>query len=173
MEKIEEIWKDIPKWEGKYQASNSGRIKSLPKTVTLHHGGVYTTSERILKPRTSKEGYCFVALFNGETRKDIQIHILIARTFIDNPYNKKEVNHIDGVKSNNIVGNLEWATHAENVKHGYKSGLYDGKSQNVQCLCTGRKMKVPEAAKELGLEKQSLYAMLRGDKNNWSQFIYA
>lgn len=164
-----EEWKTILGYEGRYEASNMGRIKSLPKAITLHHGSTYKTKEKILSQRISDD-YLFVALFkNG--RKDIQSHIVIAETWIPNPENKKEVNHIKGIKTDNRVSELEWTTHQENVIHAYNTGLYDSCSKSLRCLCTGRLLTITEASKEISLHKNTLHAMLRGVKTNWSHYI--
>ena len=107
-----EIWKDIPGYEGLYQASNLGRIKKIWKT-----------KETIMKPSLQKEGYLRIGLVKNSKRKSYQVHRLIALCFIDNIYNKKYVNHIDGNKQNNNADNLEWVTASENLKHAYDNNL--------------------------------------------------
>lgn len=112
---MEEIWKDIPGYEGLYQISNKQMVKSLSRKE--FGGRNRIRGERILKPRTDRGGYLHVALSkNGET-KNLSIHRLVAIAFIPNPDNKLCVNHIDGVKKNNSIDNLEWCTHSENTKH--------------------------------------------------------
>lgn len=105
---MEEVWKDVPGYEGLYQASNIGRIKSI----------TYRT-EHILKPATHRCGYLWVILTNGKIRKTLYVHRLVCLAFIGNPENKETVNHKDGVRNNNHVSNLEWATMAENTKHAF------------------------------------------------------
>lgn len=98
-----EIWKDIKGYEGKYQVSNLGRFKNL-------------LTNFVYKSRDENTYNQIQMNINGEyTAK--YLHRLVAKTFIPNPNNKKEVNHIDGNKSNNKVENLEWCTRKENVKH--------------------------------------------------------
>lgn len=109
---MEEIWKDIPGYEGLYKVSNLGRVKSF----IIHNG----TNTRILKPRKVKDGYLMVALYNNKKRKNFQIHQLVAQMFIPNINNYTEVNHKDLNKSNNSVTNLEWLNHHENILHYYK-----------------------------------------------------
>lgn len=108
-----EIWKDIVGYEGLYQISSFGRVKSLK-----------FGKERILSTSPNGSGYLNVVLckkgfkpFNGGT------HRLVALHFIDNPENKEQVNHIDGCKTNNKVENLEWNTSSENTQHSYDVGL--------------------------------------------------
>ena len=101
-----EIWKDIPGYEGLYQASTSGEIKSLFRY------------NKILKQTVGKNGYKAVELFKNKKGKRFSVHRLIALTFIPNPYNKPQINHIDENKVNNNIENLEWVTAEENLKHG-------------------------------------------------------
>lgn len=116
-----EIWKDIKGYEGKYQVSNLGNVKSLKRFVNHWQGGLRLVNERLLKSFI-KQGYMYVDLGN---RKQCRIHRLVAEAFITNVDNKPEVNHEDGNKLNNHVSNLEWATHSENMKHSYKTGLWN------------------------------------------------
>lgn len=101
---MKEIWKDIIGYEGEYQISNMGRVKSL-----------IGRRERILKPRKNKRGYLRVSLHQ---RNDKMIHRLVAIAFLPNPEGLKEVNHKDENPSNNCVDNLEWCTHQYNVLYG-------------------------------------------------------
>lgn len=109
--KKDEIWKDIEGFEGRYQVSNKGRVKSL------HFN--WSDTSKILKPQRFPKGYLRVTIGG----KIIGIHRLVAMAFIDNPKGLPQVNHIDGDKANNNVENLEWCTPSENLKHAYKSGL--------------------------------------------------
>jgi hypothetical protein len=118
-----EIWEDIKKYEGIYQVSNFGRVKHLAfSRVNVLTNGFSLIKEKILKPVKHENGYLFVSLCNGN-QKEYSIHTLVARAFIANPDNKPEVNHKDGIKSNNLTNNLEWNTASENLIHSYKTGL--------------------------------------------------
>lgn len=110
-----ELWKDIKDYEGRYQISSYGNIRSLNY---LGHGNI-----RKLAPMKDTKGYLRIGLYCNGKRKIFKIHRLVAQAFIDNPCNKAEVNHKDGVKTNNCVENLEWATARENSLHAYKHGL--------------------------------------------------
>jgi len=117
-----EIWKSIDGFNGLYEISNHGRVKSLERGYWNGHG-FFLKEEKILKGRNSN-GYVYVYLCN-KTKKNYSIHRLKAIAFIPNPENKPQVNHRDGNKSNNGYNadgkdNLEWATRSENVRHSYK-----------------------------------------------------
>lgn len=115
---MEEIWKDIKGYEGLYQISNFGRVRSLERKVK---GRKYR--RKFLSIQKNKNGYQKVGLYNSPNHKSISIHRLVALNFIPNPHNKKCVNHKDGNKENNKVNNLEWVTHSENMKHAFTKGL--------------------------------------------------
>lgn len=93
----EEIWKDIPEWENFYQASNLGRIKSLDRNVIDKNGNIMYLSGRILKLRANRTGYIMANLNKNSTRKLITAHRLVCISFLDNPENKKTINHKDGL----------------------------------------------------------------------------
>lgn len=116
-----EIWKDIEGYENEYQISTFGRVKSLARKIISKDNVIYrTTKEIIRKPIVSKRGYYTLGLRRDGTKN---IHRLLAKTFIPNPLNKKCINHIDGNKLNNNLGNLEWVTHEENMAHAFRTGL--------------------------------------------------
>ena len=104
-----EIWKPIKDYEGLYEISNTGLIKR---------------NNKILKNGMMTRGYHKIVLCNGKTKKQFGVHRLVAQHFIPNPYNKPFVNHINCVKTDNNVENLEWVTEKENVKHAKENGLY-------------------------------------------------
>lgn len=118
---MEEIWKDIPEWEGKYQVSSLGRVRSLDRLCARGH----KIKGRILNLNTHyKSGYKSVQLSNGKAvRKNV--HLLMAMAFIDKDYLKKGLccNHIDGDKGNNNLSNLEVVTLSENMIHARDAGL--------------------------------------------------
>lgn len=120
---MEEIWKDIKSYEGLYQVSNLGRIKSLKK-IRRNGKGFYVQEEKLKTLQLWKEeGYYSIVLYKNDGGRTYHIHRLVAQAFIPNPENLPQVNHKDGNKSNNSVENLEWVTCSENVKHAYKKHL--------------------------------------------------
>jgi hypothetical protein len=112
---MNEIWITIKDFEN-YQVSNLGRIMSLYKNI-------------ILKPLKDKHGYYHISLYKNKTCYTKDIHIIVARTFISNPLNLPEVNHIDGNKENCAATNLEWSTKSDNEKHAYRTGLRSAKGE--------------------------------------------
>ena len=137
---MQEIWKDIKGYEGIYQVSNLGKVKSLNYKRGKH--------EKEIKQALNSRGYLEVGLFNGKV-KTHRVHRLVAQTFIPNPENKDEVNHIDGNKKNNTVNNLEWNTSKENIHHAWENKL----------ICFSK-----ESRKKAGISRQK--PCLQYDKNN-------
>lgn len=112
---MKEVWKDIEEYEGLYQVSNFGRIKSLNYRRT--------GKAKILKIAKITKGYYGIILHKKGKYKNFKTHRLVAMAFIPNPDDKPQINHIDGDKSNNCISNLEWATNSENQKHAHVNGL--------------------------------------------------
>lgn len=108
-----EIWKDIPGYAGIYQVSNLGRVKSLQRVITRENGWEQTINERFLK-QANLNGYKIVGLRKKDFHKTYLVHVLIAKSFIENPHKKQFVDHIDTNRSNNNVSNLRWVTRLEN-----------------------------------------------------------
>ena len=112
---MEEIWKDVQGFEGYYQISNLGNVKSLERTIIRSDGVVQTRKERIMNKRTSTDGY-YIAKFNiNHHSTSIAIHRLVAIHFIPNPDNKPYIDHINGIRFCNYVWNLRWCTQFENL----------------------------------------------------------
>lgn len=126
---MEEIWKDVVGFEGLYQVSNLGRVKSLDK-FQKNHGKFQFRKGNIKSLRNTKQGYLLCDLYIDGRKKSIRVHKLVAEAFIKNPLNKTTVNHIDGNKENNVVSNLEWATPKEQNQHFYLHNLKSKK--NIQ-----------------------------------------
>lgn len=124
---MEEIWKDIQGYEGLYQISNYGRVKSLERIVRKSNGVLQPRQERIMAKRVSTDGYYIAKLSRDGHSKSIAIHRLVASHFIPNPNNLPEVNHKDFDRTNNHVDNLEWCTHLDNIKYSWAEGHYKGR----------------------------------------------
>lgn len=139
-----EIWKDITGYEGLYQISNLGRIKSLERKVKDNYG-YRIVREKILNCRKQKNGYLAVYLYKNGKQKTIKVHRLVAYAFVKNDslFNN-EINHIDENKLNNCASNLQWCEHIYNMNYGTrterasKSNTNNPKfSKRVKCLETG------------------------------------
>lgn len=126
---MKELWKDIPNYEGLYQASNLGRIKSVDgkKTFSKLHGE-RVWKERILKPKSCRDfnicGYR-VSLWKDGKHKDYLVARLVCATWHENLIDTKmTVNHKDGNRLNNKIENLEWLSLSDNIRHGFENNLY-------------------------------------------------
>lgn len=116
---MKEVWKNIDDY---HQVSNLGRIKSLKREWINGLGIVRYSEEKILKQRVHLTGYMYITLCG----KVCKMHRLIAEAFIPNPLGLPQVNHIDGIKTNNVVYNLEWCDNSHNQKHAIRLGLKNG-----------------------------------------------
>ena len=122
-----EIWKDIEGYNGIYQISNLGRVKSL--------GNTKNKKDKIIKPVKNNKGYLRVSLHKSNTLTRMYVHRLVAIAFIPNINNYPQINHIDENKSNNCVDNLEWCTAKYNCNYGTKNKTT---SKKVVCVETGK-----------------------------------
>lgn len=118
-----EIWKDVIGYKGIYKVSNLGYVKSLDHLVKHSNGRDRIQKGRFLKRYKSHKGYIMVSLSKNKTRFTTSVHRLMAIHFIDNPLNKPQVNHINGIKDDNRLCNLEWCTNSENQIHAVKNNL--------------------------------------------------
>lgn len=120
-----EVWKPVKNYEGCYEVSSFGRVKSLARMRKSAHGAMAPIRERILKLKTSKSGYEVVHIRKDEMQSHPSVHRLVAEAFIGNSEDKPTVNHIDTNKTNNNVRNLEWSTHSEQMQHAVKNELLE------------------------------------------------
>jgi len=111
---INEIWVNVKGYEGLYKVSNNGRVMSLTNTIKCRDGKVKNKNGRILKPSIGNRGYLHVNLSNGLI-KQYTVHSLVARNFIKNENGFNEVDHINGVKTDNFVRNLKWCSRQGNL----------------------------------------------------------
>lgn len=182
---MEEIWKDIEGYEGLYQVSNMGRIKSLER-YKENHGKLQKVEEKIKTINIKNSGYQFVQLYKNNKYKNLMVHRLVAQAFIPNVNNKPQINHIDGNKLNNNVTNLEYCTNSENNKHAWNTGLkqcteklkeatrktnkeYKSKPIN-QLDLQGNYIKTwlnaHEASRQLGIDRSTISQCCTGGRRN-------
>ena len=180
---MEEVWKDIKGYEGLYQISTNGRVRSLLK-VTKFGNRLKVNEEMILKPALGKRGYYVVSLNHNGKSKTFTIHRLIAEASIPNPLNKKFVDHINTIKTDNRIENLRWVTSKENsnniltLKHSsestskkWKEGCYNNRNnihyRKVQQFDKEGNLiatydSIIEASRKTGVERSSISAVCLG-----------
>lgn len=178
---MEEVWKDIEGYEGLYQVSNLGRVKSLARK-----DGLYMMSERIKKQHISNHYYA-IGLNKKGVFKTMHVHRLVAKTFLPNPDNLPQVNHKDENKLNNRVDNLEWCTAKYNVNYGTcterrartqrESGCQiNNKASSVPVICLESNIIYPsirEAERKLHLDGSSITKVCRGVRKRVGGFTFA
>ena len=122
---IEEVWKPTHVYSDYYEVSNLGKVKGVDRVVdnTGIKSGWVSVKGIILKQSLNKKGYPVVYLSKQGKQKTITVHRLVAFAFIDNVHNKPQVNHINGIKTDNRAVNLEWCDNSENQLHAYKNGF--------------------------------------------------
>tara|TARA_B100002049_G_scaffold145952_1_gene108417 strand:+ start:7479 stop:7994 length:516 start_codon:yes stop_codon:yes gene_type:complete len=149
-----EIFKDIPGYEGFYQVSNKGNVKSLAKTLTYKDGRTYNYDEKILKPGSDGKGYLMVILCVNRKKQNIKVHRLVAMAFLNyvsDGTNKIVVDHIDNNRLNNHLENLQLITNRENSSKDKK-----GCSSKYTGVYWNRKRKKWTSAIEIGNKRIAL-----------------
>lgn len=145
---MEEEWRPVKGYEGLYEVSNTGKVRSL-----------YFGKTRILSPCKNSQGYLQAVLCKDKVPKGLRVHRLVASAFIPNPNNKPEVNHIDGNKANNNVDNLEWCTREYNMRHACHNGLMNVDIHRKSVILYkkyGEYKSITEAAEALNVSKLGL-----------------
>ena len=127
----QEIWKDIPGYEGFYQVSNFGNVRSVKRLIKRRDGRFYMCNGKTIAQRPSTTcHYLITDLCRNNIRKHVLTHILVARTFLENFDKSLEVNHKDGNVLNNKLSNLELVTHQRNIDHSIITGLKNDYGEN-------------------------------------------
>ena len=174
-----EVWKDIKGYEGRYQVSNMGRVKSLDRTFINKIERKQHQKERILKPIQNNAGYLRVDLYDDSSkRKTFKVHRLVCQAFHENPENKPCVNHIDENKTNNVASNLEWCSYKENNNHGTRTA----RSAKAHCKPVGQYTRdgelvkvwqsTMEVEKKLGFLNSHISEVARGERKTAYGYVW-
>jgi hypothetical protein len=131
---MEEVWKDVVDYEGLYEVSNLGRIKSCDRFVKHPKGGRKFIRGKIKSLSKDKDGYLRVCVCKEGKEKGMSVHRLVCMSFIKNIENKSQVNHKNGLKYDNRLDNLEWSTNQENQIHAFRTGLRKPKINNEKSV---------------------------------------
>ena len=176
-----EIWKDIEGYEGLYQVSNRGRVKSLSRKVT---NAMFSINEHFVKVVDNGNGYKSVSLWKDNKGKHFYVHRLVALAFVPNSNGYKYINHKDEDKSNNDVSNLEWCTAKYNCNYGNhtkklkKSYILNGNNRPIDVYdMKGTFLKTfdcsNEVCKELGVQRRGLYLACQGVTKSCKGYRFA
>lgn len=173
-----EIFKDVIGYEGLYQVSNLGRVKSLPKKIK-NGNGFSVRPEKYLKLEVTNRGYQRVMLYNNYKYERISVHRIVAINFINNPSIKETVNHKNGIKTDNRVDNLEWMTRSENMQHGFDIGIHkppygirnttaitEDEIKVIAKEYSNGNTSIRKLAKKYGIKANTIYYNIIPNKNN-------
>lgn len=173
---MEEIWKDIDGYEGLYQVSNHGNVKSVDRHVRQKSSNgeqVRIIRGRLLKQRIQNNGYYIVWLCKNGVSKVFTVHRLVANAFIPNLSNKKDVNHKNGVKTDNGVYNLEWCSRSENIKHSYNILKHQHWKTKIKCKETNIVYdSIRDASRKLGINASSIGNNIHGRNKSVSNLHF-
>lgn len=171
---MSEEWRDVAGYEGLYQVSSMGRVKSLERADSWGR----TVKERILKPNVVGGGYLRVVLYAGGKTRMFFVHRLVCQAFHENPDNKPEVNHVNEDKTDNRACNLEWSTRKENCNHGTRNERL-GKAQSksvAQYAQDGDLVKVwssvTEVQRQAGFSQGHISKVANGKRKTAYGFIW-
>ena len=158
---MSEIWKDIPDFEGSYQVSNMGRVRSVDRVVTFKDGSTRKYKGRVRKPFIDNKGYEQVKLYINGRCNGKSVHRLVLGAFKPHAnMNNLDVNHMDGDKLNNHLTNLEWLTRHDNILHAYDIGLvvnkgergHNAKLTNVEVIEILQRLDTGESQEDIALD---------------------
>lgn len=170
-----ELWLPIPNYEGYYKISNTGKIRSLTRTIIDINGREFTLKGKEKTPHISTDGYYIIGLNKDGIKKNLKVHRLVALTFIPNPNNLPFVNHKDENKLNNNVNNLEWCTQEYNNNYGTRvERISQTMSKNSVIMCDKNThepikefLNANMASKEMGDSSSShIYQVLNGERKS-------
>jgi hypothetical protein len=174
-----EIWKSIEGFEGYYEVSNFGRVKSLSRIIKCRNGSFRNVKERMLKLSPHKNnGYINVWLSIDSHKKMFIVHRLVAKYFVNNPHNNNIVNHINEVRDENEFHNLEWVTHAENLAYrgAFQRGRLKVRKQIFQYSLDGILLKIYDYAQNThvdGFRPNGVTQACLGYVNTYYGFIWS
>lgn len=174
---MSEEWRDVVGYEGRYQVSSMGRVKSLERKVPKWDGE-RTVKERILKPCVKGSGYLYVNLYAGGRTRAFYVHRLVCEAFHDNPDNKQQVNHLNEDKTDNRACNLEWCTAEENTNFGTRNersrktlskpvGQYTRDGELIKIWSSAR-----EAQRQAGFNQSNISKVACGKYNQAYGFVW-
>lgn len=177
-----EEWKDIKGYEGVYQCSNMGKLRSLDRFVFEKGGKRQFRRGQDIQPQLNPNGYLQLALNKEGKRKMVYVHIIVAQTFIPNPQENKTVNHIDGNKRNNKTDNLEWCSYSNNNEHAYtelhrKKVTVGGSPKGVYVIDTKLKVmyyykSVAETSRNLNLSHTQINRYIHSNKKWKGRYFF-
>lgn len=168
-----EKWKPVVGYEGLYEVSSNGSVKSIDRVLIDRIGREKLFKGRILSTHLDRYGYPICKLWRDGKGKNYTVHRLVALSFLGNENNKPQVNHIDGNKINNSIDNLEWVTNSENDIHAYDLGLRSTR-KGVDCnftKLTEEKVLSIRSMKEKGITQNNIARIFNISDGNVSQIV--
>lgn len=155
---MREAWRDIPGFEGMYQVSNHGRVRSLDRVYeqSSSHGTMMHKryNGQIINPTDNGKGYKIVSLKKNGARKNFYVHRLVAESFLENPFRYTEINHIDFDKGNNSVSNLEWISRVGNIHHSLKNMMKPRKNSKLPASTNEKYIRKRKYGYELNISRK-------------------
>ena len=181
---MEELWKDIPNYNGLYQASNMGNIRSLDRMVNAKNGSKCLKKGKMLIPQILHDGYYQVRLCDNGKSRQYRIHQLVAMCFVEKQKGNNQVNHIDECLTNNNASNLEWCTISYNNNYGgriqrIKKSMKNGKNSKsvIQMDLNGKIIKewdsMSEVQRVLGISSSKIAMCCKGKRNKTGGFKWS